>query len=86
MYIEFLLNNSMIHETKRHKIFNPTSEEFFSDRSTKEGKNKTKEPKIEPKNKDLSERKKHGNVTTLKRINTSKALKKAPTSTKPKKV
>jgi hypothetical protein len=28
----------MIHETKRHKIFNPTNEDFFSDRSAKEMK------------------------------------------------
>jgi hypothetical protein len=39
----------MIHETKRHKIFNPTSEEFFSDRSAKDMKltvNGTKESKF----------------------------------------
>jgi hypothetical protein len=88
LYIEFLLNNNMIHETKRHKIFNPTSEEFFSDRSAKEMKltnNSVKETKFESKNKDLSERKKPG-TAQLKRVNTSKALKKGVTATKPKKV
>lgn len=75
----------MIHETKRHKIFNPTSEEFFSDRSAKEMKlaNTVKETKFESKNKDFSERKKPGTVQ-LKRVNTSKALKKGTTMTKPK--
>jgi hypothetical protein len=39
----------------------------------------------ESKKKDFSERKKNG-ATTLKRVNTSKALKKGTTTTKPKKI
>ena len=47
--------------------------------------NSVKETKFESKNKDLSERKKPG-TAQLKRVNTSKALKKGVTATKPKKV
>lgn len=75
----------MIHETKRHKIFNPTSEEFFSDRSAKDMKNTVIVKEDMSRNKDFSERKKKV-VSALKRVTTSKALKKGIATTKPKKI
>lgn len=75
----------MIHETKRHKIFNPTSEEFFSDRSAKDMKNTVIAKEDMSRNKDFSERKKKV-VSALKRVTTSKALKKGIATTKPKKI
>ena len=74
-YLEFLINNSMIHATKRHKVFNPTTEEFVSDRSTKEMK-ALKDPRLGNSKKKESSERKGQNVTGLKRVNTSQALKK----------